>query len=252
MAKLKGIIKLEGTLDNLTFYKAKEGYLVKTKGGVSKERIQNDPAFVRTRENGTEFGGSATSGKLLRKSVRSLMIRAKDNRVTSRVTQSMTQIKNFDITSERGKRNVAEGLTTPDGLTVLKGFDFNNRAILGSVLFTPFTLNQGSGEIVLTDMVPTNDISFPIGATHVSFTSAFLNLDFNTEADSITYSPTVNIPIDNTSATQTLTPSGVPIGTGNSFYLLLIEFFQEVNGQMYPLKNGAYNPLSIVKVDSGV
>ncbi|WP_339895393.1 hypothetical protein [uncultured Algibacter sp.] len=42
MAKLKGIIKLEGTLDNLTFYKGQEGYLVKTKGGVSKERIQND------------------------------------------------------------------------------------------------------------------------------------------------------------------------------------------------------------------
>ena len=37
MAKLKGIIKLEGTLDNLTFYKGKEGYLVKTKSGVSKE-----------------------------------------------------------------------------------------------------------------------------------------------------------------------------------------------------------------------
>ena len=50
MAKLKGIIKLEGTLDNWTFYKGKEGYLVKTKSGVSKERIQNDPAFERTRE----------------------------------------------------------------------------------------------------------------------------------------------------------------------------------------------------------
>ncbi|MGK0329700.1 MAG: hypothetical protein ACJAYY_000340 [Paraglaciecola sp.] len=102
MAKLKGIIKLEGTLDNLTFYKAKEGYLVKTNGGVSKERIKNDPAFERTRENGSEFGRFASSGKLLRTSVTNLMIRAKDNRVSSRVTQKMTQIKNFDATS--GKR----------------------------------------------------------------------------------------------------------------------------------------------------
>jgi hypothetical protein len=31
------------------------------------------------------------------------------------------------------------------------------------------------------------------------------------------------------------------------FVVLGIEFYQEVNGQMYPLKNGAYNPLSIVK-----
>ena len=36
------------------------------------------------------------------------------------------------------------------------------------------------------------------------------------------------------------------------FLALGIEFYQEVNGQMYPLKNGAFNPLSIAKVDSGV
>ena len=31
-----------------------------------------------------------------------------------------------------------------------------------------------------------------------------------------------------------------------------VEFYQEINGQMYPLKNGAYNPLSLAKVDGGV
>ena len=74
MAKLKGIIKLEGTLDNLTFYKAKEGYLVKTKGGVSKERIQNDPAFERTRENGSEFGSSAFSDCSFSNSSKSFLV----------------------------------------------------------------------------------------------------------------------------------------------------------------------------------
>jgi len=32
------------------------------------------------------------------------------------------------------------------------------------------------------------------------------------------------------------------------FLALGIEFFQEVNGSMYSLKNGAFNPLSLVKV----
>lgn len=32
MAKLKGILKIEGTLDELTFYKTQDGHLVKTKG----------------------------------------------------------------------------------------------------------------------------------------------------------------------------------------------------------------------------
>ncbi len=36
------------------------------------------------------------------------------------------------------------------------------------------------------------------------------------------------------------------------FLLVGIQYFQEVNGKMYPLRNGAFNPLSIVKVDGGV
>ncbi|WP_262697341.1 hypothetical protein [Maribacter vaceletii] len=42
---MKRIIKLEGMLDNLIFYKGQDGYLVKAKSSVSKERIQNAPAF---------------------------------------------------------------------------------------------------------------------------------------------------------------------------------------------------------------
>ena len=59
MGKLAGIIKLEGTLDGLTFYKSADGYLVRTKGGVSKTKIMNDPSFARTRENLCEFGANA-------------------------------------------------------------------------------------------------------------------------------------------------------------------------------------------------
>ena len=78
MAKLRSLIKVEGTLDDLTFYKGKEGYLVRTKGGVSANRIKSDPAFARTRENGSEFGHCATSGKILRRAVINLIADAKD------------------------------------------------------------------------------------------------------------------------------------------------------------------------------
>lgn len=39
MAKLNGILKIEGKLENLTFYKSADGHMVRTKGGVSKNRI---------------------------------------------------------------------------------------------------------------------------------------------------------------------------------------------------------------------
>ena len=55
---------MEGTMEDLTFYKGTDGYLVRTRGGVSRNRILNDPAFARTRENGMEFGSITGSGKL--------------------------------------------------------------------------------------------------------------------------------------------------------------------------------------------
>ncbi|MGX1022877.1 hypothetical protein [Psychroflexus sp. MBR-150] len=248
MAKLGGILKIEGTLDNMTFYRTRDGHLVRTKGGVSKERIQNDPAFVRTRENGAEFGASASSGKLLRTSVRNLLMRAKDNRVVSRLTQAMTKVKNFDTTSVRGERKVSLGLATPEGKEILKGFNFNNRAIMDSILFSPLSVDNVTGEVTLTNLNPANDIDFPSGATHVSLTSGFAKIDFDTGENAIELSSTVNLPIDNTTATQTLVPAGVPTGSGNDFMLLLVEFFQEVNGNQYILKNGAFNVLSIVEI----
>src|SRR5690554_7680512 len=88
MARQKRIIKLTGKIGDLSFYKSKDGYLAREKGGVDGERIKKDPAFARTRENGSEFGLAATSGKTLRDAFRPLMMRAADNRITSRLTRS--------------------------------------------------------------------------------------------------------------------------------------------------------------------
>ena len=78
MAKSTGILKIEGTLENITFYKSADGQMVRTKGGVSKKRILNDPAFIRTRENGAEFGHSANAAKMLRTALGPMAFKAKD------------------------------------------------------------------------------------------------------------------------------------------------------------------------------
>jgi len=248
MAKLNGLIKIEGTLDDLTFYKTQDGHLVKTKSGVSGERIAKDPNFQRTRENGAEFGSSASAGKTLRTAVRNLMMNASDNRVTSRITQLMTQIKNFDTDSARGERNVAVGMIDRNAKSLLKGFDFNNKATLGSVLFAPYTVNTETGVLSIASFIPTNDIYYPPGATHLSMKSAFAVVDFENGVSEIEYSPVQNITINGTDTPVSLTPAGTPSGTGTKIFLVLIEFFQEVNGVQYSLKNGSYNVLNIVDV----
>ena len=39
MAKYKSLFNVEGTLGEVTFYKGKDGYYIRSKGGVSKDRI---------------------------------------------------------------------------------------------------------------------------------------------------------------------------------------------------------------------
>lgn len=110
MAKAGGILKIEGTVEDLTFYKKDGKNFVRRKGGVSKERIDSDPNYVRTRENNSEFGHSGTSGKVLRMAMGSLVFKAKDSKLASRMLQVMSRIKNLDTTSARGQRQVSIGL----------------------------------------------------------------------------------------------------------------------------------------------
>ncbi len=248
MARQKGILKIQGTIGGMTFYKSQDGHLVKEKSSISPEKIANDPAFQRTRENGQEFGNAGASGKILRDTVRSLMITASDNRVTSRLTKVMTNIIKEDLTSLRGERTVGVGIATAAGKALLDGFGFNISAILGSILFKPYTLDPVTGVITINDVTPINDIAFPQGATHFSLKGAFAKVDFVSGISAIEYTNIVNLPIDGTNTNVVLTPTGVPAGAGTSIYLLEIEFFQEVNGVQYTLKNGAYNSLQIIGV----
>ena len=115
MARQNGLFKIKGTLDNVTFYKSVDGDLARMKTIVDKDRIANDPAFQRTRENGAEFGSSAKAGKLTRDSLRPIALNATDNRVVSRMTKLMSQIKNLDTTSARGSRNVGVAMAGVNG-----------------------------------------------------------------------------------------------------------------------------------------
>ena len=248
MARQKGIIKLKGKIGDLSFYKTQDGHLAREKGGVDASRIANDPAFVRTRENGAEFGSSATSGKTLRDALRTMLMTASDNRVTSRLTKLMTDIKNLDTTSVRGERTVGTAIALAQAKALLKGFNFNNRAILGSVLFKPYAVNTGTGAITINGLVPINDIVFPAGATHMSIKGAWAKIDFAGNIYDVQMSNIINVPIDSNPSNMVLTPAAAPAGAGTDLYLLQIEFFQEVNAVQYSLKNGAYNALSIVEV----
>ncbi|TDD74643.1 hypothetical protein [Flavobacterium caseinilyticum] len=248
MARQKGIIKLKGTIGDITFYKTKDGHLAREKGGIDASRIKNDPAFQRTRENGSEFGRAGKAGKILRTALRALLLNTADGRMVSRLTQKMVEVIQADVTSVRGLRNVIDGEAE-----LLAGFEFNIRGKLGTSLFAPFvgSIDRASGEITvyLEPFVPANMIAAPGGTTHFKIISAGAEIDFETETFVEAHSETAILPWD---AVATLAISQLNAVTAAStkplFLALGVEFYQEVNGQMYPLKNGSYNPLALVQV----
>jgi hypothetical protein len=248
MARQNGILKIKGTIGGMTFYKTQDGDLVKEKSGVDASRIASDAAFVRTRENGAEFGSSASSGKLLRDALRTLMLNVSDNRVTSRITQLMTDIKNYDVTSARGERNVGVAIVDPNAQAVLKGFDFNISSTMASTLFKPYGVDIATGIIAVNGFVPITDVAFPSGATHVSISGGMAVIDFVNEKSEVQLTNVQNLPIDAVSSNIALTPAALPVLVGTKIFLLKIEFFQQVNGNQYSLKNGAYNAMSIIEV----
>lgn len=248
MARQKSIIKLQGTIGDISFYKSKDGYLAREKGGVDASRIASDPAFARTRENGAEFGTSASAGKLLRDTIRVLGKNASDSRVTARLTKIMSQIKNLDEANERGERNIAEGLETEAGKALLKGFNFNRNAVLGSVLYAPYELDSATGEVKINSINTQEQINYPQGATHVIFKSAFAVVDFANGVSAMEVSAPVRLKIDATDQSVAVAPVEIPQIEGTKFILLCIEFIQEVNGADYSLKNGAHNALAIIEV----
>lgn len=248
MAKTSGIIKIEGTVEDLTFYKKDGNNYVRRKGGIAKGRIASDPNFVRTRENNAEFGHSGNSGKVLRLALGSLIFKAKDGKLASRMLQLMARVKNLDTVSSRGDRKVSLGFGTPEGKQLLKGFDFNLNAPLNGVLFAPIVLNTTTGKTTLNSFIPAEQLQFPQGATHVSLQSAVLAIDFETEDSELAYSNVENRAITMGSSTITLTPSSVPTGTGLKVFLLMVAFYQEVNGVQYSLKNEQYNALNVIEV----
>lgn len=248
MPKQSGLIKIKGTMGDISFYKSNGEYFARQKGGIDGDRIANDPAFVRTRENGKEFATSASAGKLLRNVIRPMMLNATDPRAVSRLAKIMSLIKNLDSGSVRGERNVGAGLTDPKSKVFLKGFDFNSAASLSSILKKGYTVGTGTGNIDISSLVPLNDLVAPSGATHVSFKGGWAKIDFVNGSGELVESNVVSLAIDPTVNSVKLSPAGVPAGTGLNLFLLKMEFFQEINGLQYSLRNGAFNALSIIEV----
>jgi hypothetical protein len=246
MPKQKSVLKLEGSIGDITFYKSKDGYLAREKSDIGS-KVKSDPAFQRTRENGAEFGRAGKAGKLVRDAFRPLLQSSSDSRMTSRLTKEMMKALKADSTSARGERNVLDG-----DLGLVQGFEFNLYSSLSSTCFVPFTtsIDRPSGQlgVNLPAFDPLSGIAAPAGATHFKLVTAAAAIDFAQGAYEVAFAEMVAAPVNGPIAALNLQNNLAANSSHPLFLLLGIEFYQEVNGNLYPLKNGAFNSLCMVGV----
>jgi len=251
MAQQDGIIKLNGKIGDLSFFKTKDGYQARSKGGVSAERIKTDPGFQRTRENNAEFSEVCSASKKIRDVLRGMILLTHDPKMATRLTGRVYKMMRADTENIRGERKVK-----PASFKVLKDFNFNETAPLNNTLFvTPaFSIDRVSGIVSLEIPAVIADVHLakPKGATHYRITAgaALISLDEEVETSVLLMESSPYQLITKESLAETLT-SNLPPNAVNPIGLVIgIGFYQEVNGLYYTLNNGAYNALCLVAVDT--
>jgi len=246
MARQTGPIRLKGKMGDLRF----GDKTVRPKGGISKTRMETDPAFESVRHNMVEFGTAATASKFVRRAFRLLLKNVADAKAPNRLLQTFKAIIKTDSVNLSGQRKIESGQ-----LQMLKGFEFNNRAQLATKFFVPAIINvqRAGGNVVISmqPFIPADMLTPPTKATHFKVIAAVAEINFLTgpvttnQQDSGT-----PLPIDtNTTAPITF---DLPITTNSTETVLVVlgvQFYErQANNQLVALKTAGSNSLAIAEV----
>lgn len=263
MAKNIGLIKISGKVGDLQFFRKDGNAYVGLSSQISKDRILKDPAFKRTRENMSEFGGAAAVSKSLREyltPVKGLI----EKQLHNRLVAVLRELINLG-TGDRGTRRVEFSLNQSE----LDGFELNKATKISEVFFVDHSMaaNVNRNQITLTveEFLPADYLLIPEGATHFRVHIAALAIsDFEavgpkkkyrpvntTQHGLFTHEVTTELSLNalvTGGITLTADLPGAPVLDPEVSLagMLGIEFLQEVNGVFYQF--ATYNAIRIEKL----
>ena len=142
MATFKNLDELKGKIGDLVFYNLNGKPVVRRKSGFSKEGFENNPNYKKVKENSSEFGHCSKSGKALRVALEPFIGDYEDKYLYQKFAKVMTQIKDMDMVSEKGKRRIEIGIQNPEALKLLTQFQFGkyeivaDKVVSGNTMFT--------------------------------------------------------------------------------------------------------------------
>jgi hypothetical protein len=168
--------------------------------------------------------------------------------MVSRLTRDMLRVIQADTINVRGKRRIIDG-----DLNLLAGFDFNSNGRLSTTLAAPFTpvIDRVSGTLSISvpSFVPDRMLQVPEGASHYRISSAGAAVDFEQKKHAAEVQHTAILPWNGSAAAAVLLTHTLPAGSTLPLFVAMgIEFYQEMNGGLYPLKDAGFNCLALVGI----
>lgn len=249
MPKQKGTHRLLGTTGDMTYQKTKDGYSAREKTHIDGNKIRTSDAYARTRENMAEFGRAGKASKLFRAAFAKLVKSGSDTRMTSRLTAAFSRIIRTDPVNDRGQRTVYEG-----DVMLLDQFDFNLGNSLTSTFVTPYlaSMDRTTGQctVHIPSVFLSEVVSAPEGSTHLRIVSAAAAIDFEGQQYASDFQASADLPVANLATPVITLTAQLPAMSPYPLFMIMgVQFIQVVNGKVYALKNGAFNALTLIKID---
>jgi hypothetical protein len=254
MGQQGGMLGLRGTVGGLVF--AKDG-TVRQKPASNKAAFASKASMARVRENASEFGRAAKLAVPLRRLLQKMMPAQFGVAVPAgELTACYRAALAADTVNARGARTL--GLGKLGGVVGLSVGSASGPALVGlfqkpvggylfrqdvaPYILGPYPLTRLFSEAPLTEFVAQRDLLAPQGATHYELVSGIVA----TCPDGSDVKEFVDVrgitPVDY------ISPVGLSLGSNVSYignrvleqfvFAAGVRFYQEVNGQYYPLTGG--------------
>lgn len=236
MAKQIGPIVVTGTYDGVNYYIREGEALARTAGGgFTRERILKGRNMERVKEGYTEFAGCSKVNRAFKTAVKPFLSGYRDGTLHRRLMQLFLKIKDADLCSERGKRSVHQGISSPEGKALLKDFVFTPRR--PALFVCPYVFDRET----LTFSVHgfnVHQAGFPPAACGMQVTVGVVRFEFG----SLVYEQVISDPVfidrDSADASFEIALEALPEGSGVLFAVARVSFEEIVAGERVMMKSG--------------
>ena len=151
MAIVKGFLQMSGSLKGVSFYtrRGSDQVIMRTKGGVTREKMATAPQYAGIRKSQNEFGGCSKFASMIRFAFGGLN-RLADYNLNAVLSGMGKNLMKLDTEAQVGKRPIL----LSQHKQVLEGFNFNRNYPFNTILRVGVTAVMDREQLLATVTIP--------------------------------------------------------------------------------------------------